>query len=58
MDGTCSDAVAVWRRAAGLIVGVTAQAMFAVTVVWLYQFLSDTAADPVTQSAFPTMLLY
>ncbi|BBO33426.1 methyltransferase family protein [Lacipirellula parvula] len=57
MDGTCSDAVAVWRRAAGLIVGVTAQAMFAVTVVWLYQFLSDTAGAPVTQSAFPTMLL-
>ncbi len=57
MDAACSDSTVIWRRAVGLIVGATAQLMFAVTVVWLYQFLSNTAANLGTPSVFATMLL-
>ena len=45
MDAACSDSSAIWRRAVGLVVGATVQLMFAVTVVWLYQFLSNTATN-------------
>ena len=57
MDAACSDSTAIWRRAVGLVVGATAQLMFAVTVVWLYGFLSDTAAILAAPSSFAAMLL-
>lgn len=56
MDAACPDSTALWRRAGGFAVGATAQLMFAVTVVWLYQFLSDTTASA-APSVFLPMLL-
>ncbi|MBL9161732.1 MAG: hypothetical protein JNL18_03215 [Planctomycetaceae bacterium] len=43
MDAVIADGAAAWRRAAGWIVGLGAQLMFAVTVVGLYQFLDGSA---------------
>ena len=57
MDAACSDSVVIWRRPVGLAIGATAQLMFAVTVAWLYLFLTDTAANLAAPAALATMLL-
>ena len=57
MDAACSDSVVIWRRPVGFAIGATAQLMFAVTVAWLYLFLTDTAANLAAPAALATMLL-